>query len=764
VALIVVIGWIIARWRSVTPGFTDPVFEKVGATDDEGWFAFDPVPDPFSSAAAIDLRSLNERAAGESGFVSVSGGRFVQGPSGHPVRFWAMNGPPPDLDRTALRRCARLLAKRGVNLVRIHRPSFGADGEADASAIRYTIETVEALKGEGIYSYLSIYFPLWLAPKPGTPWLEGYDGKKHPFAALEFNGEFQRHYRAWWEAILTTPSPTTGRRLVDEPAVAGVEIQNEDSFFFWTFSRETIPDLELQILERMFGDWLVKRYGSLEAAFSRWDAAAASHDARVGYGVGALWTRLRSAIARWKDGRDSPDAPEEGRVAFRPLSKIIRDRTLRDQDTVRFLFETQAAFYSQTINYLRELGFKGVITASNWTTASTEILDPIEKLSYLAGDVMDRHGYFECQHRGPESEWSIRVGHTYVDRSALRFDGEELTTKDFSNPAMDTHFDGKPSMLSETTWSRPNRFRSEAPLFLAAYGSLQLTDAIVHFALDGDHWTVKPQRVVQPWTLMTPAMLGQFPAAALIFRRGLVAPGAVVAEVDLNREDLFALRGGPVSQDARLDELRRRDAPGGADDAPIGQELDPRMHHVGRVEVRFKDSVSSMKLREMTPFIDSVAQRVVSSTGELKLDYRSGLLVIDAPRAQGSSGRLKGAGRIETQDLEIASEMDPGHIVVVTLDGQPLATAKRILLQVMSEERLTGYRTEPASPGVERIVSLGRDPWRVRKLQGVVRFKRRDAAQLKVTALDFNGYPVSYAGTAEHIELAPTVLYYLISR
>jgi len=35
---------------------------------------------------------------------------------------------------------------------------------------------------------------------------------------------------------------------------------------------------------------------------------------------------------------------------------------------------------------------------------------------------------------------------------------------------------------------------------------------------------------------------------------------------------------------------------------------------------------------------------------------------------------------------------------------------------------------------------------------------------LKVTALDFNGYPVSYAGTAEHIELAPTVLYYLISR
>ena len=40
-------------------------------------------------------------------------------------------------------------------------------------------------------------------------------------------------------------------------------------------------------------------------------------------------------------------------------------------------------------------------------------------------------------------------------------------------------------MLSETTWERPNRFRGEAPLFYAASGSLQDTDAIIHFALDG---------------------------------------------------------------------------------------------------------------------------------------------------------------------------------------------------------------------------------------------------------------------------------------
>ena len=80
-------------------------------------------------------------------------------------------------------------------------------------------------------------------------------------------------------------------------------------------------------------------------------------------------------------------------------------------------------------------------------------------------------------------------------------------------------------MISETTWNRPNRYRSEAPLFYAAYGALQDSDAIVHFALDSADWSVKPGFFMQPWTLMSPAMMGQFPAAALIYRKGLVEPG-----------------------------------------------------------------------------------------------------------------------------------------------------------------------------------------------------------------------------------------------
>jgi hypothetical protein len=117
----------------------------------------------------------------------------------------------------------------------------------------------------------------------------------------------------------------------------------------------------------------------------------------------------------------------------------------------------------------------------------------LEKLSYAAGDFIDRHGYFECNHQGDNAAWSIRNAHTYSDRSALRFDAQEPgKPKQFVHPVMDPHYAGKPSMISETTFCRPNRYRSEAPFYFSVYGALQDSDGIVHFAFDGNRWAVKP--------------------------------------------------------------------------------------------------------------------------------------------------------------------------------------------------------------------------------------------------------------------------------
>lgn len=703
------------------------------ARSSSGWFAFDPKPDPFSATSGIDLRFLNEETAGDGGFIGVKGSQFVHLRTGEPVRFWGVNGPsstkPEDL-----RDEARMLAKHGVNLVRIHHGYFDEKGDVDMAAVRRAMDVVSALKGEGIYSHFSIYFPLWLKPRPETPWLKGYDGRKTPFAALFFDKGFQKRYREWWKALLLSPSPTTGKRLVDDPAVAGLEIINEDSYLFWTFNADMIPDAELRVLEAQFGDWLTRRHGSIEIALKNWGGRPLDRD-----------------------------RPGEGRMGFRPLWNMFSEKTSRDKDAVRFLVESQRGFYRDTYEFLRGLGFKGVITASNWVTASPEVLGPLEKYTYTVTDFIDRHGYFGCHSQGEASEWSVRDGHTYTDRSALRFDPEAPgKPRAFVHPAMDPSYDGKPSMISETTWNRPNRYRSEAPLFYAVFGALQDSDAIIHFALDSATWSVKPGYFMQPWTLMSPAMMGQFPAAALIYRKGLVATGDLLVELNLKVGDLLDLKGTPLPQDAALDELRLKDAPQGTTLRP-GHVIDPFVHFAGRANVNFTERGGPPRLSNLKPFIDHKRRVVTSCTGELRLDYGKGVLAINAPAAQGASGSLRGMGAIKLKDLAITSRMELGHIVAASLDGKPLATSRRILLQVMSEEKPTDFQSEPLPNGDRKITSIGHDPWLVKELDGVVKFSRPDASKLKTTALDLNGDLGKTIGTANEIRLDPRTIHYLIA-
>jgi hypothetical protein len=621
-------------------------------------------------------------------------------------------------------------------MARRHGAVFDGEGELKPGAVKELQEFVRAMKAEGIYTHLSIYFPLWFKPAAGNPWLEGYDGNTHPFAALMFNREFQERYRGWWKALLTTVDPETGRALVEEPALFGVEIQNEDSFFFWTFDAKNVPDAQLRILEGLFGEWLVGRHGSLAKAMEGWD------------GVG-----------------HERDRVEEGRVGFRPLWSMFNERTARDRETVRFLWEQQAKFYRETVAYLRGLGFKGLVTASNWATASPEYFGPLEKLSYLEGDFVDRHGYFECDHKGDNAAWSVREGHTYRDRSAYRFDGVGgSAVRQFVHPVMDPAYGGKPSMISETTFCRPNRYRSEAPFYYAVYGALQGTDAVVHFAFDGDRWAVKPNYWMQQWTLMSPSMMGQFPVAARLYRLGLVSEAGVVADIALNREALFELGGTPLPQDAALDELRLADVPAGRA-GKTGGRIDPLIHYIGRVDVRYVEGEGGVKLADVGGWLDHDRRVVGSATGEVRLDYGRGVLTVDAPMVQGCSGALGLAGEVKLGVLSVRSDMELGHIMVVAMDGKPLEESGSMVLQVMSEERETGRVVEQVGDGGEkRIVQLGRDPWQFRELGGVVRLRRPDAGRLRVTALDYNGYAVEEVGDAGEIRLRKQTLYYWITR
>lgn len=667
---------------------------------------------PVYGPDVVDLRHLNEAFAGENGFVGVKEGNFVRGPTSEPVRFWGVNVIPSRLEVAELPGCARMLGRHGVNLARIHGPIYDEAGNLDESRLQKTLAMVESFKAEGIYSHLSIYYWDWLRPRPGTSWLLGYDGRSRPVAALFFDPDFQAHYRKWWKSLLLSPSVVTGRRLVDEPAVASLEIQNEDSLLFWTFDPATFPTRIRHGLEKRFGDWLLTRYSSLQAALETWGSRAI-------------------------DGDDLT----EGRMAVRPISRILRERTARDVETVRFLVDLQTSFYRETYAYIRGLGFRGVIGTSNWKTASPELLDPLEALTYMVGDFTDRHAYVGTNRAGDDAAWALRVGQTFDDPVSLRLEtGEPRAPGVPLHPSATTHFKGKPSMLSEVSWERPSTHRSEGPISLAVFGALQHEDAIVHFALDGCRWSTSPRpNVQQPWTLASPAMMGQFPAAAVLFRRGLVANGEQLAALRLGRETLLALDANGPS---------------------LVRDVDPLGRLVGRTDVTFVEERGDPEGVDVR-MVQRRPGTIVSATGEVEFDYRHGILRIDSARAQGASGALGRRAPIETRDLEIRTESEQLHVLAVSLDELPLDRSGRILLQVMSEEVPSGFTAGPAGIGRRAIQELGHDPWMIREISGTIRFRRPDASRLRVTPLDGERASAP-SGDASSIQLRPSTLHYLI--
>ena len=698
-----------------------------------GWFPFEPDPDPFKPSP-IDLRFLNEKFAGENGFIRTRGEQFVHGNTGKPVRFWAINtgGHAVDLPRASIDLMARSLAKQGVNLVRVHGGVWGQDfRQVDKQHLDRLFYFVTAMKKEGIYTCLSIYFPLWLRFNENSGFA-GYAGDKHPFALLFFNREFQDIYRGWWRALLTTPNPhADGKTLAQDPAVAMVEMVNEDSYLFWTFTPyANIPEPQMAILEKQFGDWLAKKHGSLDKAFAAWGGGA-----------------VRGDVAA------------EGRAGFRPLYEVFNNKDRRSQDTVAFLTEHQKAFFEQTQAYLkRDLGYQATVHGSNWITANAQILGPLDKYSNTVADFMDRHGYFGGTHEGERASYSISKGDRYDDRSALLFESAKPGGEpDYSLPIMDIRYNGMPSTITEINWTPPNRFRADLPVLSAAYGSLQGTDAFFFFATGSPSW----EQILGKFSIRTPVIAGQFPAAALIFRRGLVRPGAPVVDVNLKVADLYALKGAPVIAPANLDELRARDIPAGQT-VPINTvgSLDPLAFLVGKVSMDITPAGGPSRVADLSKFIDRKSKMVRSETGELFWHWGNGRVAVNAPQAQGVTGFVGNAGRAVLKDVSINAEMEYGSVLLVALDDRPLATSRRMLLQVMSED--ANYGWEAPGEGLREIKSIGSAPIVVRKFAGSVSLRRPDAAKLKVTALDFNGYPVRKVGPAARITLLENTLYYLI--
>ncbi|HET6430439.1 MAG TPA: hypothetical protein VFJ30_18640 [Phycisphaerae bacterium] len=707
--------------------------QRSGAAD-QGFFAWEPPTDPFTADALLDLRGLNEQQAGSSGFVRRAGDDFQLG-DGKGVRFWAVNVSSSNAaqDRASVDYLARRLAKAGVNMVRFHSPLFDPAhvDRLDAKKLDDLHYLIAAMKAQGIYTTISFYFPLWFEPK--AAWgLPGYEttANKKAFALLFFEPRMQEIYRSWARQLLTTENPYTHLPVARDPAVAIVEIINEDSLFFWTFSEKNIPAPYMRKLEALFGQWLTRRYGSVAKALPAWAGAAHPRDDAAAGRAG-----LFDAWHMTRDGLRQAGAGKRKRIA----------------DQVRFLAQQQRGFYEGMARFFRDdLGHRGLVSASNWQTADAGLLDAIERHTYAACDVIDRHGYFGGPHKGDGASYSVRVGHTFADRAGVR--------DPFRLPIQAHQLAGRPQIISELGWTNPNRFRAEATFLAAVYGAIQGIDGIYFFAVGSNYLD---DQSMAKFAVGSPVTAGTFPAAALLYRRGDVTTPPPVLRHRLNLDDLYALQGAPTAAAAALDALRSRDVPGGR---PDSADFDPLAFYTGPV-VRTFEQTPDPAPAGPDRFIDRKARTVRSATGQVRWDYGKGLVTVDAPNAQGAAGFLAEAGAIRLKDVTIDCRNEYAAVLVISLDGKPLAQSGRILIQAMTEERPYGFR---AAGG--KITDLGGAPFGVRRIDATVALTLPGPAPFKAAALDENGYPtdrpvqVSRTGPTATVHLAPDAVHHVLTR
>ncbi|MFW6286436.1 MAG: hypothetical protein ACOC29_00705 [Candidatus Sumerlaeota bacterium] len=714
--------------------------EPFNPTRENSW-AFPTKGPDMAAESPIDLRRLNEEEAGASGRVRLSedGNGYVLG-DGTPVLFWGThmangvkygNAKRESVDNWTMaeyERHARWLARMGVNCVRlgnvaIHDPAPDAQPEKlDPVMVEGVFRRVAAAKKAGIYSQIS---PVWyhgvkdLGKKLD---IEGYDdGNTNVTKLIFFHPEVQRVYKAWIKELYTTKNPHTGLSIAEDPAVFALEVCNEDSL--WWYPTDKLKGEPRRMLQKRFGDWAAEKYGSCE-----------------------------KAIAAWEGHMEDEDAPDQGRLelvimwqltlAGRETNQVPPSRA---NDQVRFLIDIQRAFHEDMKRYIREdLGCRQLLSGSNFKSVDTVITEDALRLGYQPLDLICKNNYFGSDGKQDTPGWRLDAGDIMGFHSAV--------TSPLDLPIRMRQVEGMPFMITETLWPTMHPFETEGPLVLSAYQALTGIDGI-YWAGPRDitwnrdpyrrFWTHKGSHPMQVFGNSQPGGMGQFPGAALMLRHAGLKQGPTMVHEYRTREEV-AKGEIPLTAEGGYHDFVHADE---GDMEQSGEEavIPASVFLIGRVAVEYVEEDRKPVIRPVEPYLEKGA--IHAATGEMTMDTDRDIFYVNAPRAQAVSGFLKEAGPVKLKDVSFTSGNEHGSIILVSLDGQPIATSKKILLQIGMPARPTGWKESKTTFENKNkeikdgllIEATGDMPWRIQNTDLTVELRNKSIT--KATLLNGNGLP-----------------------
>ncbi len=653
-----------------------------------------------TSGSPVDMRFLLDAPAGKDGFLTVRDGRLTT-PGGRRLRIWGVNtsfsGSLPAKEDAP--RYADLLARYGVNCIRVHhcdRPfprgliddSGGTTRKLHPEALDRLDFFVSELKTRGIYTNLNL--------NVSRPFTEA-DGVKdagkigYGKGLTYFDPKLIELQKEYARQLLSHRNPYTGNEYRQEPAIAIVEMINENSILeswmrgrLWgrqtTPTRTTwtdIPPSYAADLTRLYNSWLRKERPELLPRLRK----------EAGVGAGEEIPRL---------------APDQCAAAS-------AERFHAEAD---FYISLEQNFFRMMEQFLKkELGAGSLVVGTSAHSGSLSPYPLLASTSLL--DAVDGHTYWQhpSQKRDPATgattSWSIR--NTPMVNEPLT---STILTLGRNAVA------GKPYTVSEVNHPYPAEYAAEGIPVLAAYGALHDWDGIFHYSFSHappSEW--KPGPAGHFDIRNDPVKMTQVAAGALIFLRGDVS----VAKETLRRS---------FSHDQVIETLRM---PGS--EAPLfDPNCEPALMLMHSTRIESFDG-------KPTEFPGESASPIRSDTGELAW-YHSpagkGLVVADTPRTQALVGFIK-ANAVETTHLKAEIANDFAAITLHALDGKPIADADRLLLATGARVAATGMKWD-----AERTTLLepGGPPMTIETVVGTITLKGlRGAAALSVSPLDGAGKP-----------------------
>jgi hypothetical protein len=233
-----------------------------------------------ASASVTNISSWLDKPAGGEGFVEARDGHLFAGKKR--IRFFGVNlafgGNFPthaDAEKVAAR-----MAKFGINCIRFHHMDTGTAPGGLLQKDRKTFDPesldrldyfIAQLKKNGIYANLNLHVGL------EYPGFKKWEGASNFFKGVDnFFPPFIAEQREYARTLLTHVNKYTGNAYIDEPAVAIIEINNENGLIMeWNNGTlDPMPDPFAGAFQKQWNAWLEKKYGDQQKLAAAWNTGA----------------------------------------------------------------------------------------------------------------------------------------------------------------------------------------------------------------------------------------------------------------------------------------------------------------------------------------------------------------------------------------------------------------------------------------------------------------------------------------------------------